>query len=342
MTEIELRPIKESPSDWDEVERKLKRVFRDEIYLPLIVELGAPKATLQNAAYGLLEAIKFGRIYYGGGKFSGKFNATISRELKELGAKWDRKSSSWKIAQGDLPAEVKLAISSSSVRFDETLQRIDKKLSQILPEEIADKINIVDNFDAALWKVDKDFHSSIKNITVAPKLTPDQRKRIAEEWQNNMKLWIKDFTEKEIGDLRKKVQTHVFKGNRYEGMISTIEKSYGVSTDKARFLARQETNLLMTKFKQTRYEAAGVSEYKWGSVSGTANHPTRPWHKALAENSNQGKTTSDGKCVEGVFRWDNPPNTAGPGESPRYNNPGQDYNCRCFAKPVVRFRGAKK
>lgn len=339
---VVLPAIKETTADYEDVEKKIKKLFRDEIYNPILRELNLGPKTLQNsAAFSLAEAIKYGRLQYSGGRFTGKFSAATSKELKELGAKWDRKTSSFVIPERDLPATIRMAISASNVRFEEKLQKIDKKLSQILPEEFADKLKVSDNFDSSLWKVDRDFHKSLKNITVAPTLTADQRKRIADEWQNNMKLWITDFTKKEIGELRKNMQETVFKGNRYESAVKTIQASYGVTENKAKFLARQETSLLMTKFKQTRYEAAGVMEYKWGAVAGSVNHPTRPWHKALAENSNQGKTTSDGKCVNGIFRWSDPPNTAGPGEAPRYNNPGQDYNCRCFAKPVVRFKGAK-
>ena len=164
---------------------------------------------------------------------------------------------------------------------------------------------------------------SIKNITVGPQLTKEQAARIADEWQTNMKLWVKDFTEKEILKLRKDVKSSVFTGNRYESMVSKIQKSYGVSANKAKFLARQETSLLMTKFKETRYKDVGVNEYEWRCVAGSKNHPVRPAHKKL----------------EGLrFSWDNPPITTAPGEPVRRNNPGQDYNCRCFAKPIVRFK----
>lgn len=341
MKEIELTPIKETTKDYEDVESKIKRLFRVHIYLPILRELDLSSKTLQNSkAFSLAEAIKYGRIQFAQGRFTGSFSASTSRELKDLGAKWDRKTSSFKILQSALPPQIQAVISASNVRFEEKLSKIDAKLAQILPEEFADQLKVSDNFDSSLWKVDRDFHKSIKNITVAPKLSAEDRKRIADEWQNNMKLWITDFTKKEIIELRKNIQESVFKGNRYNAAIKTIYDSYGVSQNKAKFLARQETSLLMTKFKQTRYEAAGVMEYKWGAVAGTPKHPTRPWHRALAENSNASKTTSDGKCVKGIYRWSDPPNTAGPGEAPRANNPGQDYNCRCYAKPIVRFKGA--
>lgn len=323
MKTIELKPIKESTEDFEAIEKKIKEVFRREVYLPAIRELNGPSKTLTNAREDLLEAIRTGRITFYRGTFSGRFNASISKELKSLGARWDRKTGTFKISQSLLPYEVRGNISASESRFQEKISKIDKQLAKILPEEIADKVKVEHMFDRTLWKTNKSLQESVKGITVAPDLTPEMRKRIAAEWQDNMKIWIKDFTQEEISKLRKDLQKSVFTGNRYETAAQSIKKSYGVTENKAKFLARQETALLMAKFKETRYQAAGIDQYKWQTVAGTKNHPVRPSHKIL-----------EGK----IFRWDDPPITTPPGEAQRRNNPGQDYNCRCFAKPIVTFK----
>ncbi len=327
---VQLRPIKETSHDYEALERRLKELFRKLIYEPLVKEFDVNKTVLANA-YGdnaLIDAIKSGRITYYRGTFSGRLNAAISKQLRDLGASWDRKTGTFKAQLASLPVEVRTAVYESEGRFAKKLAAVDKKLAQILPEEIADRFKATDIFDRTLYKTDTQFQASVRGITVAPQLTPERRKKIADEWQNNMQLYIKDFTEKEIKELRTKMQKTVFAGNRYESAIETIQESYGVSTRKAKFLARQETSLLMTKFKESRYQDAGVNEYRWVAVAGTKLHPTRPAHKALADQSKKGK----------IYRWDQPPNTAEPGEPARYNNPGQDYNCRCTAIPIVRFK----
>lgn len=317
---MELKPIKESTQDFEKIERKILELFKKEIYLPLVKELGVTKQILKNASDDdLLDAISSGRITFYRGSFTGRFSASVSRELKRLGAKWDRKQGAWKVPQSSLPLNVKNVISSSEVKFQQKMKKIDDKLAQLLPEEIADRLKISENFDSILWKTDENIAKSIERITVTPRLSDSQRHKISEEWQNNMQLWIKDWTQTEIVKLREQMQKSAFTGNRYESMISKIQKSYDVSHGKAKFLARQETGLLMAKFKETRYTAAGVNEYKWGCVAGTGKHPVRPAHKKL-----------EGK----IFRWDNPPITD---EKGNRNNPGEDYNCRCFAKPIVRF-----
>lgn len=322
MKMVELRPIKESTEDFESIEKQIKAIFRDMIYHPIMRELGYQPKTLKNAddSEKLLDAIRTGQITYYRGTFSGRFNATTSKELKRLGAKWDKKTGTFKLVQSSLPIEVKTVISSSESQFKKKLDLIDKQLAQVVPEQVADKLKCVDAFDRTLWKVERDFRASVKGITIAPELSPEQRRRLSTEWEKNLQLYIKDFTEKEIGELRGKVKEAAFSGDRYGSAIKTIQESYGVSANKAKFLARQETSLLMTKYKQTRYEDAGVNEYKWGCVTGTALHPVRPAHKKL-----------EGK----IFRWDDPPIVDDKGNR---KNPGQDYNCRCFAKPIARFK----
>lgn len=323
----ELNPIFETTQDYEALEAHIRSVFREEIYLPLIKELKLKVFTLKNAndipSNSVIDAIASGRITFYRGSFKGRFNSRISKELRGLGAKWDRKQGSWKLPQSSLPMSVRQAISASEETFKQKLGIINKRLAQILPEEIADKVQSLKLFDANLWKVDKDIHRTIKGITVAPKLTPERAKKISEEYTNNLRRYIKDFTSRETKSLRKDLQTKVFSGVRYEQVAKTIQKSYGVSADKAKFLARQETSLLMTTFKEARYSEAGVKEYKWVCVTGSPKHPVRPMHKAL-----------EGK----IFAWDDPPITNANGGK---NNPGQDYNCRCYARPIVTINEQK-
>jgi SPP1 gp7 family putative phage head morphogenesis protein len=330
MKGLELKPIRESSEDYEALEREIKTLFRQEIYYPLLRELQAPKSTIQNSKDEFLEAIRSGRITFHIKAFFGKFSAVISKELKKLGAIWDKLQKAWKIPLAALPIEVKAAISSSKNRLKQTLSKIDAKLAKIVPDEIAKKLLVKHIFERSIKKIDQSFRDSVREIIVPPQLTDHARARIASEWENNMQLWIKDFTEGEITKLRQNLQMNAFHGYRRETMIPTIEAmiqvtqdSYDVSANKAKFLARQETSLLMSKFKQVRYADSGVHEYRWGCVAGTKNHPVRPWHKAL-----------EGK----VFRWDNPPIISEPGRPVRHGNPGEDYGpCRCFARPIVRF-----
>ena len=319
----EIRPIKETPGDFDEMEARIIAAFRAKFYLPILDILNGGSLRFSNAKDDtLFDAIRKGRITFYRGVFKGQFSAELSKELRRIGARWDRKTKTYRLQSSELPLEVRMAVSASDDSLKRQLDKIDRMLSQSLPAEIAESVKLTDLFERTLWRTDGQLQKSLKGLAVAPKLTKDQSRIISEDWQENMDLWIKDFTEKQISDLRKTVRDNAFSGNRREALIASIKKSYGVTERKAKFLARQETALLMAKFKETRYTDAGVHEYRWGCVAGSPNHPVRPSHKKL-----------EGK----IFRWDDPPTTTMPGEPVRRNNPGQDYNCRCFAKPIIRF-----
>lgn len=323
MKTVSLQPVRESLDDYAAIEKELKLVFRRVLYLPLLRELQIPRGRLENARSPLLAAITSGRLRYEGGFFKGGMTAAVSKELKALGATWDRSEKAWRLLKSDLPGDLYAAVQASESRFLQRLARVDRLLSDQLPAELAGQVDVSSLFDSTLWKVDRQFHKTLERIAVPPELTPHRRRRIADEWQNNMELWVKDFTEAEIVRLRKSIQRAVLKGDRYESVVQSIQRSYGVTSRKAHFLARQETGLLMAKFKETRYQESGIQTYKWRCVAGSKLHPVRPAHKAL-----------DGK----LFRFDDPPITTALGEPVRRNNPGEDYNCRCTAIPQVTFR----
>lgn len=317
--EREISPIKENPQWFDALEEAIKTLFKKEIYFPILKEIALKPATLQNSLNDLVRAIQTGRVRHVRGVFTGKYSAQISKDLKEIGATWDRKLKVWRLNQSEMPQDLKFAIRISEERFERKLKKLDVTIEALVPEKIADKLKTENIFDRSIFKIDTAIKKSLKNITVVPELTREQRKKLASEYTENMKTYIKEWAEKEIVALRKDVQKAVFSGDRYETMVKTIQKSYGSSVSKAKFLARQETGLLMAKFKETRYLDAGAKKYKWGCVAGSADHPVRPMHKAL-----------EGK----IFSWQNPPIVNDKGEK---KNPGEDYNCRCFAKPIVSF-----
>ena len=314
---ISLRPITESPIDYEALEKRIRDFFKSHIYLPLMLELGQKKKTLKNADEdypNLNDAIRSGRITFYRGTFSGRFNSSTSKELRGLGARFDRKTGTYKIEQSSLPMQMRINIKSSVAVFEKKMAQIDAKLAAILPDELVDKLNVSELFDRTIWRVEDSFQKSVKNITVTPKLTPDQLRKLSDQYATNMQLYVKDFMKKEILELRQTIGTQVFKGNRYEGTIQAIQDSYGVSARKAKFLARQETMLMTTTLKQIRYKDAGITHYKWRCVRGSPQHPVRPMHQALNDRSDKGE----------LFEFSSPPVDDPNGTR---HNPGQNFNC---------------
>lgn len=92
----------------------------------------------------------------------------------------------------------------------------------------------------------------------------------------------------------------------------------------ANLLARDQIGTLSADLTRTRQESAGVKEYIWRS---SGDERVRACHREL-----------DGK----TFRYDDPPamwymTKRGKIYTGRHCNPGEDYQCRCVAKPVFDF-----
>jgi len=335
---IELKPIEESPLFYDALEKKLRKFFLKTIYVPLLQELNLTQKKIQNAKNKnpLLDALFKGSVQYLDGKFTGNFNASISKELKQIGAQFDRKTSSFKLQEEEIPLDVKQMIMASEYHWDQKIKKLDQKLSKINPKEIADQIDVTQLFDKNLWRADQDFRKNIKKITVLPELTDYQRQKIAEDWQNNMKLKIEGWTTEQVQKLRSQIFENVMAGKRKESQIplilkvtKNIQQSHDEAVKKAKFLAHQETRLMMSTFKQARYEEAGSKSYIWRAVH--RPHDSSPDHH-IPGYVRYTHGLLDGKEI----LWNSPPITSNPGEPERRNHPGQDYNCRCFARPIIK------
>lgn len=315
---IELSPVRSNYDDELILENEIIEVFKRELYNPLLSEISTSKLYNSEASNELKTAIRSGKISFYRGRFSGQFNSSISRELRKLGCVWDRKTQSFTILASKLPKDLIQVIDASENAFLKMAERVNRKLQEISPEEFSKNFDLTRIFDRMIYKIDNRINGSFRGLIVEAEFTEDQKKRIAEEYTNNMRLHIKDWTEKNIVSLRKKIQTNVMKGRRHQSIIKEIQDSYGVLRSKAKFLARQESRLLTSQMRETRYRDAGITHYKWVCVTGSPNHPVRDEHQALNGT---------------IQTWDSPPVTSKDG---RKNHPGQDFNCRCYARPIVR------
>lgn len=322
MKSIELNPVKIPTKEWEEIEEKILRVFRDKIFNPLLKEVYQKPSVLKNSADDLLEAIQNGKITFNRGIFSGEFNSSISKDLRDLGAKWDRSKGVYKIQAKDLPYNIRGAISASYSKFEQKLKSIDEKIMAVVPDQLVKHIKIDNLFDKSLWKVNKSFQDAVKKVTIPPQLSDAAAELLRSEWRENIDKSIKGIADEVLPKLRKEIQQSVFEGNRYGYLLDTLQKNYRLSASRAKYVARNETNLMMSKFKQGRLADVGIHNYKWVCVKGTPDHQVRPIHRKLTE---------DGKIHD--FR--NPPIAEENGQ--RYN-PHERNNCRCTAVPVLSWK----
>lgn len=119
---------------------------------------------------------------------------------------------------------------------------------------------------------------------------------------------IRSLVTNQIADVRKVMESAEVVGLRVEEISQKIKEKFDVSQSKADLLARDQTLKLNANITQARQRGAGVEKYIW-TTSG--DERVREEHAAL-----------EGQ----VFSWNDPPP---PG------HPGEDYQCRCTAFPVI-------
>jgi SPP1 gp7 family putative phage head morphogenesis protein len=104
-------------------------------------------------------------------------------------------------------------------------------------------------------------------------------------------------------------------GTRVEALADEIEARFGVTESKAELLARDQVGKLNGELTQLRQQSVGITEYEWST---SRDERVRSRHAEL----------------EGTkHKWDEPPVVDE--RSGRRANPGQDFQCRCTAIPVV-------
>lgn len=312
------------------IEREIRRIFDQLIYVPMLAILGLRISGIEgyeirNTGSALIDAIELGTVWYDNGKFQGRFNARISSALQRIGAVFSDASKSWLLSHIQVPSDVRMAQARANIRYEELRRRMLLTLNDVTPEKIDATSRTKRNYEKTVTLMETDLQktvaihkapeSALSQIIIEAKLTEKQKEIIAEEWGTNLDKYIKGWVAENVIKLRDEITPHVLSGGRALGLVKVIQDNYGVSLRKAKFLARQETSLLMSKFQESRYRDIGIQRYRWSD-----SHDKRVRH--------------DHHLLNGkIFSWDMPPVTNR--KTGTRNNPGEDFGCRCVAIPVV-------
>lgn len=293
------------------IEKAIERFFWEEIYAPLFAEL--EEAGLENSVDPVIDALKKGKLYYQDGVFFGSINSQISKKLRSIGAKYDARKKAWTLSQASLTPDLIVAVTAANARISRLKGKIIDKIDAINIDEKLAQMNLP--FSGVAGAIDKQVTQSLGKLAVEQMFTPEMREAIAEEWGDNLKLYIKGWSDENILNLRNLVTSNTLAGNRGRDLEKMIMKNYGSSKKKAKFLARQETSVLYSKIREQRYKDAGVTKYKWvANLDGRE----RDLHREL-----------NGK----IFSWDSPPIIDE--RTGQRGHPGEAFGCRCRAKPVL-------
>lgn len=300
------------------VQKALFSYLWEGIYKPMFDMLEIKPEKAKNSIDVISQALRDGRIYYAEGGFRAKtkFTAAQSRELLARGAKYDSYRRMYRIDYNQIPMTVRVALAESEINAKNTITQLEVFLREVeanipyIVESMVFNEEVVTILDDAQNEVKK----NIKHLNIIePELSEAQKQEIAQSYTNNMRFYIKDFEEKRIPEMRRKIAQMVLDGYRTDHIQKMLEQEYGIMSRKAEFLAQNETTIMLAQYKRVTYQEMGFDKFIWRTIM---DGRERPLHEEL-----------NGK----IFRYDNPPIIDE--RTGLRGLPGQTYNCRCEAIP---------
>lgn len=213
---------------------------------------------------------------------------------------------------GEVAVAILLLKAISASLNDLTTQCRDSlTLSAIARDFIASNVSVTGKrFATALGR------NAEAAATPSPMMTVEGQSAIIEaKLHENIRL-IKTIPEQHFAQIEQALMRH-FAGQT-TSLADDIGRIYEVSAKRAEVIARDQSNKLAAAINEQRAKALGSTEYVWRTQE---DERVRHSHAVL-----NGKT----------FSWDKPPlvgtNKDG---SPKNCHPSEDFNCRCFASPII-------
>lgn len=274
--------------------------------------------SFENApSSALITALKNGNIAYGDGYFTGKFNAALGLELRKLGASFNKLRKAYYLPQEQIPTNIKIAIASGNSMLKAKVAAINKRLDYLNTTGRIETINFSAQFAGILVDMDKQFKNTMPvDIGIPMTLTPFMKSAIEKEYTDNLNKYIKDMTVESTQRLREKVFQNVSQGYRASNLGPVVEAERGMSMRHALFIAKQETSLLVSTYRDSRYKEAAVDEWIWSS---SHDERVRPLHRKLNGQK---------------FSFNNLPIIDE--RTGERGTPGQAYGCRCTMIPLLK------
>lgn len=145
-----------------------------------------------------------------------------------------------------------------------------------------------------------------------------------EKWVDENVSLISSIPAETLDDMREIIRKGFLGGRSTTGIMKDIQDRYNAGKSRAGLIAVDQIGKLNAAVTEAQQRDAGIVEYTWRDCGDCR---VRECHREL-----NGKT----------FRWDDPPEMwymtkKGKVMTGRRCHPGQDYRCRCRAKPVFRL-----
>lgn len=173
------------------------------------------------------------------------------------------------------------------------------KISNITSEQ-ANKISLMNKEQFV-----KTIHSS---LSVNPIMQEPYLQTQLKLFQNQNSDLITKLGSDQKERVQQTLYSNLSQGNGIEKIEEELKKSEGIGENRARLIARDQTNKFNGQLTQLRQQELGITSYVWTT---SQDERVRPTHRVL-----------DGE----TFTWE---------KGPKIGHPGSEINCRCIAQPVI-------
>ena len=316
------------------------------IFRPLYKMIYNIKA--QNDKSLILESLNNGDIFYSNGYFKAvnKFSNALYMEFKSLGAEYIKTEKGFKFEE--MPKWLEKVVTDIATARQIQLQQINSYLQdlELNLNHYVENMIFDDEVERILYDANGEIKARVKGLNVIePELTKQQAETLAKDYTNNMQLSIKKWTSNNISNMRQEVQSMVLDGLREDSIRKLLTTKYDKELykqtlqkqpknlskkelemwykkqkrrfmNKAKFLAQNETSILLNHYKKESYQAMGFNEFIWNTIMDTHE---RQLHADL-----------NGR----IFSFDSPPIVDD--RTGQRGIPGDAFGCRCSFTPIRR------
>jgi SPP1 gp7 family putative phage head morphogenesis protein len=129
---------------------------------------------------------------------------------------------------------------------------------------------------------------------------------------------IKSISSEYLTQVESAVYRSITTGNGLQDLVPFLHKQQGVTLNRARIIARDQTRKAFSNLNFARMEKIGIQEYEWLHSAG--GQKPRKLHQRMSGN---------------IYRFDTPPVIDE--KTGQRGKPGDLINCRCRAVPVIKF-----
>lgn len=136
--------------------------------------------------------------------------------------------------------------------------------------------------------------------------------------EDNVAL-IKSIPEQYLQQVERSVMANMRAGQRPQVIVNQLRERYQLTQSRAKLIARDQASKINSGLSEQRQRSAGFEYFQW--VESEDSRVRSEHHRFASAVTKYGK---------GIYRWDDPPrNSKGVPLTP-----GQDYQCRCTARPI--------